>query len=305
MTNKTIVALVIFLLVFSIASHAQSKSLTKLGEGVESSKKLRELREKLAVKNAEYQEALEAKDQKLKEFSYAIELLNKVLPSLEDKNQELKSELNRKEREFKKALAAKEAEWQEAIKTKSDELSEALAIKDRALSALEAKNQELKSELEKKEMKLKEVLATKNKKHRETLESKANELTEESKLLLALEPVFAYSLSISKEELSINIGVFDLQRVIDESQKGIEARRYLEGLISLRSEKELRMVEQQLISEIVKEIEIVIQEYAKKEGFTDIMEKLEGGVISNNKSFDITNVIIELYDRKLETLKAE
>ena len=93
MTNKTIVALVIFLLVFSIASHAQNKSLTKLGEGVESS------------------------------------------------------------------------------------------------------------------------------------ESKVNELTEESRLFLALESVFAYSLPVSEEELSINIGVVDLQRIIDESQKGIEARR--------------------------------------------------------------------------------
>ncbi len=148
-------------------------------------------------------------------------------------------------------------------------------------------------------------MAAKNKKHHETLESKVNKLTEESKLFLALEPVFAYSLPISEEESSVNIGVVDLQRVIDESQKGIEARRHFEGLISLRSKEELRMVEQQLISEIVKEIEIVIKGYAKREGFTDIMEKLEGGVISNNKSFDITNVIIELYDRKLETLKVE
>ncbi len=102
---------------------------------------------------------------------------------------------------------------------------------------------------------------------------------------------------ISAEESSVNIGVVDFQRVIDESKKGIETRRHFEGLISLISEEELRIVKQQLISEIVKEIEIVIKEYAKREGFTDIMEKLEGGVISNNKSFDITNVIIELYDR--------
>ena len=38
MTHKTIIAaLVIFVLVFSIANHAQSNSLTKLGEGVEPS----------------------------------------------------------------------------------------------------------------------------------------------------------------------------------------------------------------------------------------------------------------------------
>ena len=139
----------------------------------------------------------------------------------------------------------------------------------------------------------------------EASESKVNELTKESRLFLASKPVFAYSLPISEEESSINIGVVDLQRVIDESRKGIEARRYFEGLISLRSEEELRMVEQQLNSEIVKEIEIVIKEYAEREGFIDIMEKLEGGIISNNKGFDVTNVIIEFYDRKFETLKAE
>ena len=131
----------------------------------------------------------------------------------------------------------------------------------------------------------------------ESSEFKVNELTEESRSFLALEPVFSYSQPISEEESSINIGVVDLQRVIDESQKGIEARRYFEGLISLISEEELRMMKQQVISKIVEEIEVVIKEYAKREGFTDIREKLEGGVISNNKSFDITNVIIELYGR--------
>ncbi len=95
----------------------------------------------------------------------------------------------------------------------------------------------------------------------------------------------------------------DLQRVLEESQKGIEARRYFAGLVSLRSEEELGDVELKLISQIMKDIDIIVEEYAKKEGFTYIKDKLEGGVIYNDESFDVTDEIIELYNRKVTTSK--
>ena len=102
------------------------------------------------------------------------------------------------------------------------------------------------------------------------------------------------------ENVSLKIGVVNMQRVIEESNKGIEARKYFEGLFSLRSEEELGNVEMNLINEIIKDIEIIVKEYAEKEGFTYIKDKLESGVIYNDESFDVTDEIIELYNRKVK-----
>ncbi len=145
--------------------------------------------------------------------------------------------------------------------------------------------------MESKEREFRETLAARDEEHKDALEAKMNESSEE-RVSLEVMP---------EDESSIKIGVVDVQRVIEESQKGIEARRYFEGLISLRSEEKLGDVELKLIGEIVKDIGIIVKEYAKKEGFTYIKDKLEGGVIYNDESFDVTDEIIELYDRKVTT----
>ena len=105
------------------------------------------------------------------------------------------------------------------------------------------------------------------------------------------------------ENISFKIGVVDVQRVIEESKKGIEARKYFEGLFSLRSEEELARTQDELLEQIVQDIEYVIREYAEKEKFTYVTEKLEGGVVFSEERFDITDEIIRLYDQKVETSK--
>ncbi len=105
------------------------------------------------------------------------------------------------------------------------------------------------------------------------------------------------------ENMSFKIGVVNVQRVIEESKKGIEARKYFEGLFSLRSEEELARTQDELLEQIVQDIEYVIREYAEKEKFTYVTEKLEGGVVFSEERFDITDEIIRLYDQKVGTSK--
>ena len=105
--------------------------------------------------------------------------------------------------------------------------------------------------------------------------------------------------SQSEDKQLIKIGVVDIMRVMEESQQGKEARRYYEGLVSLRSKDELVKAERNIFIELTKDIEKIIVEYSKKEGFTLIIDGLEGGIYYVAKMHDITDIIIELYDKKV------
>ena len=54
----------------------------------------------------------------------------------------------------------------------------------------------------------------------------------------------------SDENMLFKIGVVDVQRVIAESKKGAEARKYFEGLFSLRSEEELVRTQGELLNKL-------------------------------------------------------
>jgi len=59
---------------------------------------------------------------------------------------------------------------------------------------------------------------------------------------------------------------------------------------------EIRQLEQKAVGRIQKEVFGLVQEYAKKEGYTLIVEKRVGGVIFAAGGMDITDTIIKLYD---------
>ena len=109
--------------------------------------------------------------------------------------------------------------------------------------------------------------------------------------------------SQSEDKQLIKIGVVDIMRVMKESQKGKEARQYYEGLVPLRSKDELAKTEQNLLMELTKDVEKIIVEYSEKEGFTLIIDGLEGGIYYAAKMHDITDIIIELYDKKAKGSK--
>ena len=87
--------------------------------------------------------------------------------------------------------------------------------------------------------------------------------------------------------------------------EGKEARKYYKGLVPLRSKDELARTEQNLLIELSKDIEKIIVEYSKKEGFTLIIDELEGGVYYAAKIHDITDKIIDLYDEKVRKQKQQ
>jgi Skp family chaperone for outer membrane proteins len=125
-----------------------------------------------------------------------------------------------------------------------------------------------------------------------------------SLLILLLVTVYPEHLQSEDKQL-IKIGVVDIMRVMKESQKGKEARQYYEGLVPLRSKDELAKTEQNLLMELTKDIEKIIVEYSKKEGFTLIIDGLEGGVYYAAKIHDITDKIIELYNEKVKGQKQQ
>jgi hypothetical protein len=155
----------------------------------------------------------------------------------------------------------------ENLELKNKELSDTLIIKEKTLKALEGKNRALK-------------------------------------LMIEAQPKVGkdgqwHPESTFNENMTFKIGVVDVQRVLDESKKGLEAMNYIEGLYSLRSNEELIRTEQVLIEEIVKDIEYIIREYAESGGYTYITEKTEGGVVFSEDQFDVTQAIINLYDKKV------
>ncbi len=155
----------------------------------------------------------------------------------------------------------------ENLEMKNQELSDTLIIKEEILKTLEKKNQMLKS-----------VIETQLKVDKDGQ---------------------THPGSTINDNMTFKIGVVDVQRVLDESEKGIEARNYVEGLYSLRSNEELVRTEQLLIEEIIKDIEHIIREYANNGEYTYITEKTEGGVVFSEDQFDVTQSIINLYNKKV------
>jgi len=164
------------------------------------------------------------------------------------------------------------------------------------VQTLKEENQELQVRLESKNKEYQDALVTKDREFHAFLESKIKELSEEWLQSIG---------SLSEEKSLVNVGTVDMQRVIEESKKGREARMFFEGLISLRSEEELTKTERKLISQIVKDIEVVVQQYAKDHGITYIVDGVSGGVVHSNRRLDITDNIIELYDEKVDATKQE
>ena len=250
----------------------------------------------LTVKDREYQELSGSNDVKIEDLNEKMALKDEVIKKLEEKEQQLKAQFEGKEEELQQAIVAKDRKHQEVLETRVQELSDKLTVFDMTIQALKEENQNLQTRLESKDKEYQDALVTKDMELHTFLESKIKELSEEWLKSLG---------SLSEEKSLVNVGTVDMQRVIEESKKGREARMFFEGLISLRSEEELTKTERKLISEIVKDIEVIVQQYAKEHGITYIMDGVSGGVVHINKRLDITDEIIDLYNEMVETSKQE
>ena len=94
------------------------------------------------------------------------------------------------------------------------------------------------------------------------------------------------------------VGEVDIFRVIEESKKVKNALKSSKDVSSLS--EALFNGKQNPIGEIVKDVVKIIKEYGKKEGFIDISDKYEKWVVYTEERVDITDKVIELYNKNLE-----
>lgn len=86
--------------------------------------------------------------------------------------------------------------------------------------------------------------------------------------------------------------------VLREKQRLYEQKvRELNDFVS-DSRQELQDMERQAVSEIVKEIEAVIKEMGKKEGYTLILEKQRSFILYAPEELDLTDEVIKALDAK-------
>lgn len=248
----------------------------------------------LTVKDREYQELSDYNDAKLLDINKKMALKNEALKELKEKEQHLKAQFKGKEEELQQTIAAKGRKHQEVLEARVEKLSDKLTGFEMTIQALKEEDQNLQTRLETKDKEYQDEFVAKDIEFHAFLEGKIKKLSEEWLKSLG---------SLSEEKSLVNVGAVDIQRVIEESRKGREARMFFEGLVSLRSEEELTKTEQKLISEIIKDIEVMVQKYAKEHGITYIVDGASGGVVYINKRLDITDEIIDLYNETVDTSK--
>jgi outer membrane protein len=65
-----------------------------------------------------------------------------------------------------------------------------------------------------------------------------------------------------------------------------------------KNQKEIQDQERKLTEPILKKLQAVIEEMAKKDSYTVIMEKRENGVLWAEKDLDITDQVIKAFEAK-------
>ncbi len=103
----------------------------------------------------------------------------------------------------------------------------------------------------------------------------------------------------SRQLPAISIAVIDLQQVIEKSKKGREAQQSFERMTRENAGLDLTKTEQELLTPIIMEIRLLVDDYAGKNGFTHVLNKNSGALFHYDEHFDITGTIIQLYDRRV------
>jgi len=124
-----------------------------------------------------------------------------------------------------------------------------------------------------------------------------------SKATQELEKVDIFPGSVSGKYLYAKIGVVDIQKIIFNSKVGKAARKYIQGLTSLKSEEDLARTKKKLMNQIIKDAEVIVKKYAIEKGFSLIIRK-QAVLFSVEVRFDITDDIIRIYDERVEALRS-
>ncbi len=105
-----------------------------------------------------------------------------------------------------------------------------------------------------------------------------------------------------KEELDKQSAVLKDEVKKEKEKELIQKGREFQKLVS-DSENGLRKRESELTKEIINELRVIVQDYAKENGYTYVFEKLEGGIIYAPEEDDITEVILKKYDERYKAVK--
>ncbi|HIE41260.1 MAG TPA: hypothetical protein EYP80_01205, partial [Candidatus Aenigmarchaeota archaeon] len=100
---------------------------------------------------------------------------------------------------------------------------------------------------------------------------------------------------LTKEPTS-SIAVLDVQKIIDNSQRGKEALLDFKKLSSEKSPEELDRAEQEALTRIIMEIRMLVGFYATEHHLTHIINKNSASLFLYDPRFDITDEILQLYD---------
>ncbi len=102
-----------------------------------------------------------------------------------------------------------------------------------------------------------------------------------------------------KEEINKQAAVLSkeaLQKKQDELDKKIrEYKRFIQD-----SQDEVKKKENELTAEILKDLRRIINEIAKEEGYTIIFEKAEGLILYADKAIDLTDKVIQRYNKEIK-----
>ncbi len=115
-------------------------------------------------------------------------------------------------------------------------------------------------------------------------------------------PVVAAPAARAPQPALMKIGVIDIQKIIDQSSKGRKMISYYSVLSKTKTKEELDKIDQQLINDILKDIKIIVEKYARQRGYTHVFNSNTGAVFYRDEQFDITDDIIDIYDKEYEEL---
>ena len=95
-----------------------------------------------------------------------------------------------------------------------------------------------------------------------------------------------------------SIAVLDVQKIIDNSQRGRDALLDFKKLTAAKSPEELARAEQEVLTRIIMEIRMLVELYATEHHLTHIINKNSASLFLYDPRFDITDEILQLYDRQ-------
>ena len=95
-----------------------------------------------------------------------------------------------------------------------------------------------------------------------------------------------------------SIAVLDVQKIIDESQRGRDSFLTFRKLSAGKSPQETARAEQEVLTRIIMEIRMLAELYAAQHHLTHIINKNSASLFHYDPRFEITDEILQLYDKQ-------